>query len=113
MIKMNSFENKIAVVTDGAKGIGRAVADAFRREGAAVHIIDLLPGDWFVGDVSDKATLERFAESVIRQRLPVIVTLIYGIVMLYLNWIRKVDGPYPFFQVHQQSAGGLFSGWLY
>ena len=64
---MNSFENKIAVVTGGAKGIGRAIADAFHREGAAVHIIDLLPGDWFVGDVSDKATLERFAESVIRQ----------------------------------------------
>ena len=64
---MSSFENKTAVVTGGAKGIGRAIADAFRREGAAVHIIDLLPGDWFVGDVADKATLERFAESVIRQ----------------------------------------------
>ena len=36
--------------------------------------------------------------------LPVAVTLLYGIVMLYLNWIRKVDGPYPFFRVHQQSA---------
>ena len=37
--------------------------------------------------------------------LPVAVTLLYGIVMLYLNWIRKVDGPYPFFRVHQQSVG--------
>ena len=37
--------------------------------------------------------------------LPVAVTLVYGIVMLYLNWIRKVDGPYPFFRVHQQSVG--------
>ena len=37
-------------------------------------------------------------------RLPVIVTLLYGIVMLYLNLIKKVDGPYPFFRVHQQSA---------
>ena len=27
--------------------------------------------------------------------LPVIVTLVYGLVMLYLNGIRKVDGPYP------------------
>ena len=26
--------------------------------------------------------------------LPVIVTLVYGLVMLYLNGIRKVDGPY-------------------
>jgi len=37
--------------------------------------------------------------------LPVIVTLLYGLLMLYLNWIRKVDGPYPFFRVHQQSVG--------
>lgn len=36
--------------------------------------------------------------------LPVAVTLLYGVVMLYLNWIRKVDGPYPFFRVHQQSV---------
>ncbi len=64
---MHSFEGKIAVVTGGAHGIGRAIADAFRQRGAAVHIIDIQPGDWFVGDVSDKAALERFAESVIRQ----------------------------------------------
>ena len=62
---MKAFEGKVAVVTGGAQGIGRAVADAFLREGAAVHIIDKQPGDWFVGDVSDKESLERFAESVI------------------------------------------------
>lgn len=36
--------------------------------------------------------------------LPVAVTLIYGLVMLYLNGIRKMDGPYPFFRVHSQTA---------
>jgi len=35
--------------------------------------------------------------------LPVGVTFIYGMIMLYLNGIRKVDGPYPFFRVHNQS----------
>lgn len=62
---MKAFENKTVVITGGAHGIGRAAADAFLREGAFVHIIDRQPGDWFVGDVSDRETLERFAASVI------------------------------------------------
>ena len=37
------FQNKVAVVTGGAKGIGRAIVQAFEKEGAAVCIIDLLP----------------------------------------------------------------------
>ena len=36
--------------------------------------------------------------------LPPVLTLIYGVIMLYLNGKRKVDGPYPFFRVHNQSA---------
>ena len=62
---MKTFDGKVAVITGGAHGIGRAVADAFRREGASVYIIDRQPGEWFVGDVSDKESLEEFAESVI------------------------------------------------
>ncbi|MBR3334836.1 MAG: SDR family oxidoreductase [Clostridia bacterium] len=62
-----AFEGKTAVITGGAHGIGKAVADAFIREGARVHIIDKQPGGWFVGDISDKGTLERFAEEVIRK----------------------------------------------
>ncbi|MBQ3860733.1 MAG: SDR family oxidoreductase [Clostridia bacterium] len=58
---------KTAVITGGGHGIGKAAAEAFRREGYAVHIIDAAPGDWFVGDVGDRETLERFAESVIRE----------------------------------------------
>ena len=64
-IDRGAFEGRTAVITGGARGIGRAIADAFIREGAAVHIIDIQPGDWFVGDVSRKEDLERFAADVI------------------------------------------------
>ena len=64
---MKMFENKNAVITGGAHGIGKAIADAFRREGARVHIIDTRHGDWFVGDIGDPGTLERFAASVIKE----------------------------------------------
>ena len=36
--------------------------------------------------------------------IPVAVTLVYGIVLLYLNHAEIVEGPYPFFKVHQQSV---------
>ena len=27
-----------------------------------------------------------------------------SLILLYLNYIRKADGPYPFFRVHRQSV---------
>lgn len=57
----------MAVVTGGAQGIGRCIADEFRRAGASVCIIDCQKGDHFIGDLSDKPTLECFAQSVVEK----------------------------------------------
>ena len=60
-----SDNHKAAVITGGAQGIGKAIVDAFRSQGVVVYVIDKQPGDWFVGDVSDKSTLEEFVSFVV------------------------------------------------
>ena len=64
---MFDFSHKIAVVTGGARGIGRCIRDKFEAAGATVCVIDLLDNEYFVGDLADKATLERFADKVIAE----------------------------------------------
>lgn len=62
---MGEFAGKVAVITGGAHGIGRAIGEEFLRAGARVCEIDLRPGSYFVGDIGDRRTLEAFAQKVI------------------------------------------------
>ena len=61
------FQDKVVVVTGGAGGIGKCIAEEFRKQGARVCVIDTAPGEHFVGDIADQATLETFAQTVIDQ----------------------------------------------
>ena len=59
------FQNKVVVVTGGAKGIGRAIAEAFAKEGAEVCTLDKNAPAWMIGDIADEEILRTFSERVI------------------------------------------------
>ena len=61
----STFKDKVIIVTGGANGIGRCIADEFRSRGAIVYVIDKQEGDHFVGDISKKEVLEEFATEVL------------------------------------------------
>jgi NAD(P)-dependent dehydrogenase (short-subunit alcohol dehydrogenase family) len=61
-----SLGDKVALVTGGAQGIGRAIADGLAAEGAEVVVADLNPpADGIRADVSDERDVERMIEELL------------------------------------------------
>lgn len=61
------FQDKVVVITGGARGIGKCIASEFEKQGAHVCVIDCIDGNHFVGDIGKKEVLESFSQYVIHQ----------------------------------------------
>ena len=93
---------KTAVVTGGASGIGRAVAERLRGDGFRVGVIDLTPTDdgfGHVADVTDRAQVET-AISAVRDELGPILVLVNAagvegfkkfLSMSFQDWSKVID----------------------
>ena len=93
---------KTAVVTGGASGIGRAVAERLRKDGLQVAVIDLAPCDdgfGYIADVTDRAQVDSAVAAIREQFGPILVLVnaagVEGFqkfsTMTFLEWSKVID----------------------
>ena len=66
-----TFKDKVVIVTGGANGIGKCIANEFSAAGACVYVIDKQEGDHFVGDISKQQVLEEFVAHILEKHAKV------------------------------------------
>lgn len=93
---------KTAVVTGGASGIGRAVAERLRKDGLRVAVIDLSPTDdefGHIADVTDRAQVDTAVAAIREQFGPILVLVnaagVEGFqkfsTMTFQQWSKVID----------------------
>ena len=74
---MGKLDNRVAIVTGAAQGIGKAVADKLEAEGATVVTADIQEGTTIKADVSSEADVERMVAETVAEhgKLDVLVNV--------------------------------------
>ena len=64
---MGKLDNRVAIVTGAAQGIGKAVADKLAAEGATVVGADIQPGTTVTADVSKEDDVRRMVDGTVAE----------------------------------------------
>ena len=65
---MGKLDNRVAIVTGAAQGIGKAVADKLTAEGATVVGADIQAGTTVQADVSNEDDVRRLVDGTVAER---------------------------------------------
>jgi pyridoxal 4-dehydrogenase len=83
---MGKLDNRVALVTGAAQGIGRAVADKLADEGATVVGVDIQPGVAKQADVSSEEDVKRVVDETVAERGKLDVLVNVAAIVPFTPW---------------------------